>query len=60
MNCDLQKQAKYRLSGRQIKEGWNEIVVFNGSHARATPEERQANSVCILSMELAVKASSAA
>lgn len=47
----------YEFEASQIHEGWNEILVFNGSHTRATPEERIANSVCIVSLELAVKKS---
>ena len=38
-----------------IKEGWNELVVFNGSHDRATLEERRANSVVIKCVEFAVR-----
>jgi len=44
----------YHLKSAQVKEGWNEIVVFNGSHKTTTPEERIAGSVCIVSIELAV------
>jgi len=36
----------YRLMPSMIKEGWNEIVVYNGSHQRATPKERVDHSVC--------------
>ena len=45
----------YRFDASLIKDRWNEIVVYNGNHQRATPEERQANSVCIVSVELALR-----
>jgi len=38
----------------EIKEGWNSFVVFNNSQKRGSVEERQANSVHIVSIELAV------
>ena len=44
----------YRFSVATIKEGRNDIVVYNGSSCRADREERLQNSVCIVSVELAV------
>jgi hypothetical protein len=43
----------YTFQSIQIKEGWNEVVVFNGNHQRATAEERRQNSITIVSVELA-------
>jgi len=37
-----------------IKEGWNEIILYNENHNRAMPEERAANSVHVASIELSV------
>lgn len=45
----------YRFKSALIYEGWNEVLVFNGSHKRKTAEERRENSVNILSVELALK-----
>jgi hypothetical protein len=44
----------YAFDAGLIQEGWNEVVVINGSHASATPEERRSNSVRIVSVELAL------
>jgi hypothetical protein len=49
----------YRFKAAAIREGWNEILVINGSHQRATPAERRENSACIVSVELAVRPSAA-
>ncbi|HVF09742.1 MAG TPA: hypothetical protein VNA16_03015, partial [Abditibacteriaceae bacterium] len=49
----------YHFKPSQIQEGWNEIVVFNGSHAEmpwwAAPERINEGAVCIVSVELAVR-----
>ncbi|MBI4028598.1 MAG: hypothetical protein HY360_26660 [Verrucomicrobia bacterium] len=45
----------YRFKVADIREGWNEIVILNGSRKRASPQERRENSVCIVSIELAIK-----
>jgi hypothetical protein len=45
----------YHFNVRSIREGWNEVLVFNGNHQRKTPEERRANTVKIVSVELAVR-----
>jgi len=39
----------------EIKEGWNTLLVFNNNQKRSTAEERQENSVHIVSIELGVK-----
>lgn len=44
----------FTLPVAEIKEGWNEILVFNGKH-RGTPEENRTRSVRIVGVELAVK-----
>lgn len=44
----------FRVPVSAIKEGWNEVLVLNGSHKRATLAERRENSAIILSVELAV------
>jgi hypothetical protein len=45
----------YRCTAPSIREGWNEVLVLNGSHERKTAEERRANTVSVASVELAVK-----
>ncbi|MBT3344060.1 MAG: hypothetical protein HN712_27655 [Gemmatimonadetes bacterium] len=45
----------FRVDG--IIGGWNEISVYNGSHAVETADERQRNSVTVRSIELAVRPS---
>lgn len=44
----------YVFTVDEIRDGWNEISVYNGSHDRHTAEERLKNSVTIRSVELAV------
>lgn len=44
----------YTFDVGNILEGWNEISVYNGSHAVATAEDRASNCVTIRSIELAV------
>lgn len=44
----------YSFKVSDIREGWNSIVLINGSHKRSTYEERKADSVCVVSLELAV------
>lgn len=50
----------FRVPLAEIKEGWNEVLVFNGSHEKKTPEDIRANSVKIVSVELAVRKASTA
>jgi hypothetical protein len=38
-----------------IREGWNEVVLYNGSHQRSTEQERLANAVTVVSVELGVR-----
>jgi hypothetical protein len=45
----------FQFNVEEIKEGWNTLVVFNNSQKRSTTEERQENSVHIVSIELGVK-----
>jgi hypothetical protein len=45
----------YRFPVSTIREGWNEVVVYNESHQRASLHERLANAVNVVSVELAVK-----
>lgn len=45
----------YTFDGAVIREGWNEIIVTNGSHQKASPQERVKNSVNIQSVEIAVR-----
>jgi hypothetical protein len=49
------RALNYQFEAPSIREGWNEVLVFNGSHERKTPEERRANTVNIVSVELAVR-----
>lgn len=46
---------EYRFPATAIREGWNEVLVLNGSHKRATPAERRENAVNIVSVELGVR-----
>ena len=45
----------YRFKVSEIRDGWNEVLVINGSRAKGTPEERRAHSARILSVELGVR-----
>ncbi|MBT4608546.1 MAG: hypothetical protein HOM68_11510 [Gemmatimonadetes bacterium] len=45
----------YRFDVSEIREGWNEISVYNGSHEVATAQSRAKHSVTIRSIELAIK-----
>ena len=45
----------FQFPASEIKEGWNTLVVFNNNQKRNTTEERQENSVHIVSIELGVK-----
>ena len=45
----------YSFDLSEIREGWNDIVLINGSHRRASTEEIKANSIRVMSMEAAVK-----
>jgi len=45
----------YAVDVAAIREGWNEILVLNGSHKRASQQEQQAESVRIVSIEAAVR-----
>ena len=49
----------FRCEPGTIREGWNEVLVLNGNHDRATAEDRQANSIKIVGIELAVRRKSA-
>jgi len=48
----------YHFKPAQIREGWNEIVVFHGGHPESpwwsAPEKINEGAVCIVSVELAV------
>jgi len=45
----------YRFPVSLIREGWNELVVANGSRQRGTLQERREQAVTLVSIELAVK-----
>ena len=45
----------FNFSFSKIREGWNEITVYNGSHETNTIEDRQNNSIRLVGIELAVK-----
>jgi hypothetical protein len=45
----------FRFEAAQIKEGWNEVLVFNGSHKRATPEDRRTHAFTVVGVELGVQ-----
>ena len=49
------RAINFHFRASDIKEGWNEVLVFNGSHERATAEERHDHAVTIVSIELGVK-----
>jgi hypothetical protein len=49
----------YRFPVAEVRDGWNEFLVLNGSHKKATAAERQENSVRVLSVELAVRPAAA-
>jgi hypothetical protein len=47
----------YRVPLALVREGWNEVLIFNGHHERKTPAERRAGSANIVGLELAVQRS---
>jgi hypothetical protein len=49
------RALEFRLKAAQIREGWNEILVFNGSRKNKTPAERREHSVRVVSVELGVR-----
>ena len=55
MQAPGHRAVNYRFPTSAIHDGWNEILVFNGSRERATPEERRAHSAHIQSVEVAVR-----
>jgi len=44
----------YTFGVGDIKDGWNEVSVYNGSHERSSARDRRDNAVTIRSIELAV------
>lgn len=49
----------YHFKAADVREGWNEVLLFNGSHQKKTPEERRDHAVKVVSLELAVTRSAA-
>jgi hypothetical protein len=49
------RALNYRARVSDIRDGWNEVLVINGSRQRATAAERSAHSARIVSVELAVR-----
>lgn len=45
----------YQFPVSAIREGWNEVVVYNENHQRASLQERLDGAVNVVSVELAVK-----
>lgn len=43
------------LPASRIKDGWNEVLIFNGSHHKATPAERRDHAVRIVGLDLALR-----
>jgi hypothetical protein len=54
-HLDSHRAFNYRFKVSGIREGWNEILVINGSHKRATLAERRENSATLVSVEVAVR-----
>ncbi len=48
------RALNYRFSADVIKEGWNEIIIYNGSAERADRQQRRDHSVVLVSIEVAV------
>ena len=44
----------YTFDVNLIKEGWNEMILYNETHEKATPEQRAANSAHVVAIELSV------
>ena len=53
---ELAVNAGFRFWVCGVRDGWNEVLVINGNHQRATAAQRRTNSVKIVSIELAVRA----
>jgi hypothetical protein len=45
----------FRLPVSHIRDGWNEVLVYNGSHKKGTLMERRANTLSIVGLDLAVR-----
>ncbi|MBT5874728.1 MAG: hypothetical protein HOH43_15025 [Candidatus Latescibacteria bacterium] len=45
----------YVMGVGSIRDGWNDVSVYNGSHERHSPSDRRANSITIRSIELAIR-----
>jgi hypothetical protein len=43
------------LPAWRVKDGWNEVLIFNGSHKNATPAERRDNAVRVVGLDLALR-----
>jgi hypothetical protein len=43
------------FSAGLIRDGWNEVLVFNGGHQKATPAERRDHAVRVVGLDLAVR-----
>jgi hypothetical protein len=43
----------FRVPLASLRDGWNEVLVSNGT--KATPAQRRANAVRVVSLELAVR-----
>jgi hypothetical protein len=54
-HLDSHRAFNYRFKASGVREGWNEILVINGSHKRATLAERRENAATLVSVEVAVR-----
>ncbi len=45
----------YTFAVNDIRDGWNEVSVYNGSHQRHSARQRRDNAITIRSVELAVR-----
>jgi hypothetical protein len=43
------------LPASRIKDGWNEVLIFNGSHKKGTPAERHNHAVRVVGLDLALR-----
>jgi hypothetical protein len=43
------------LPASRVKDGWNEVLIFNGNHKNATPAERRDNTVRVVGLDLALR-----
>ncbi|MFO0916916.1 MAG: hypothetical protein U0872_01195 [Planctomycetaceae bacterium] len=48
------RAVEFRLPAADIREGWNIVQIYNGSHQYATPQERRDNTMRVVGLDLGI------